>query len=292
MPRRTRRPSPSTSPERLELQASPSRAPPEPVFVPEANEVREIVLDSDGEGDDIRAVMEATEAQGSGEEAREGSADDPNNQGEEAREGGADDSSNRGDEARQGGAEGESQNPPVNAAAPPANAGFEVNLPNPASAASAPRAAGNAEERRSVNLSEFTLEQKREMLARLSQELQAGTSQNPTNLGSTSTRINPNSSEVLSAMSGAPPLIADIADMQARAARMFGVDSTGALGAGFGFTSMPLPRVPTTLSEETLELQRQLRRDTLLYPVSKNAYRGHAILTGDLTVGFQEVPQA
>ena len=30
----------------------------------------------------------------------------------------------------------------------------------------------------------------------------------------------------------------------------------------------------------------------LLYPVSKNAYRGHAILTGDLTVGFQEVPQA
>ena len=95
MPRARRpRPSPSTSPERPELRASPSRAPPQPVFVPEANEVREPAISADpvdSEGEDIRdALDEEVEAEHQGEEAREGGADGSPKQGEEAHEGSAD----------------------------------------------------------------------------------------------------------------------------------------------------------------------------------------------------------
>ena len=95
MPRRVRRPSPSTSPDRPELRASPPRAPQEPVFIPGPDEVREVPFAADSEGEDIRAILEEAEAQGSGgEEAREGGANDSFDQGEEAREGGANDLSN------------------------------------------------------------------------------------------------------------------------------------------------------------------------------------------------------
>ena len=258
MPRARRpRPSPSTSPERPELRASPSRAPPQPVFVPEANEVREPAISADpvdSEGEDIRdALDEEVEAEHQGEEAREGGADGSPKQGEEAREGSADGSPNQGDEARQGGAEGEGPNPPANAAAPPAIVESEVNSSNPASAASAPRAAENADKRSSVNLSELTLQQKREMLVRLHQELQAEALPNLTNLGSTQTRNNLNSSEGPSVMSG---VLSSSINAAAHAPQsMF--DSTRALSAEFTAT----PRIPTTLGADTLELARYLRNE-------------------------------
>jgi hypothetical protein len=187
----------------------------------------------DSEGEDIRdALDEEVEAEHQGDEAREGGADGSPKQGEEAREGSADGSPNQSDEARQGGAEGEGLNPPANVAAPPVIVESEVNPSNLASAASAPRAAENADERSSVNLSELTLQQKREMLMRLQKELQAEALPNPTNLGSVQTRNNLNSSGGPSAMSG---VMSSIINAAANAPRsMF--DSTRSLSAGFTAT--------------------------------------------------------
>ena len=176
--RRSRRRSPSTSPERPELQASPPRIVTEPVFVPEPDEVREVASHADSD-EDLQAVLNAVAEQEAeqGDEARQGGAE-----GDEALTGGAE-TIHRGDGAPRGGAE----NADSEAAAPrssdaPPSEFMQINLDD-APAASAPhaapaeaplkRASGGA----SSLLSGLTLEQRREMFARLSAELSTEMSQ-------------------------------------------------------------------------------------------------------------------
>ena len=180
MPRRQRRPSPSTSPERVEMRASPTRIAPEPVFVPEPNEVREVTAEPSVNSDeeDLRAVLSAVaEAEAGleneGDEARQGGAE-----GEEARQGDAETEMHQREEAQLGGAEGNDST--ANAVVHPAEAVIEVNTSSTASAACAPHATETVERRQNVNLQELSLEQKREMFERLRTELLAEVLQIPT----------------------------------------------------------------------------------------------------------------